>query len=333
MNNCKLKFTVIPDRLEFRFPFHIAHGVRTGTDVVFVGIEFDGHFGLGEATLPPYLKDTVETTIQFFELTLVKSIQWPFHPADVFDHLNDKIPGYMPAKAALDMALWQLYSSMRDTSIADDLGLNSSISSTPHCFTIDVSDRDTMTKKFEFARENGFEFFKLKLNGQTDDQMISDYISMSSFPFAVDANQSWDDWDRALSLTEELFNAGCLFIEQPFIKEDLLRTKELIVQTDAIIMADESFQIVEDFQKIASSFNAINIKLQKCGGLTSAFRILKKSSEMKLPVMIGCMSESSVGCGSGEILAPFCNWADLDGPFLIKNDLEIRDRLSKVLSK
>lgn len=333
MNNCKLKFTVIPDRLEFRFPFHIAHGVRTGTDVVFFVAECDGHIGIGEATLPPYLSDTIESTCQFFEHQAVKSIEWPFHPSDVFDHLNKIIPGHMPAKAALDMALWRLYASIQKISDSTALGLSFGRKSPPHCFTIDVSDRETMSRKFEFARENGFEFFKLKLNGISDDQMINDYLALSNFPFAIDANQSWNNWDKALHMTNELCHQGCHFIEQPFMKDDVDWTKKLIYETNVVIMADEAFQVVEDFEKISASFNAINIKLQKCGGLTPAVRLLRQASELGLPVMIGCMSESSVGCSAGEILAPFCNWADLDGPFLIKNDHEIRDRLSKVLSK
>jgi L-alanine-DL-glutamate epimerase-like enolase superfamily enzyme len=330
MNNCKLKFTVVPDRLEFRFPFHIAHGVRTGTDVVFLIVECDGYRAFGEATLPPYLSDTIESTKQFFEHPSVKSIEWPFHPVDVFDHLNALIPGCMPAKAALDMALWQLYASRKNLTISSALGFNPNQQNPPHCFTIDVSDRETMIKKFEFARQHGFEFFKLKLNGKSDDQMINDYLSLSNFPFAIDANQSWNDWDTALNMTSELIREGCLFIEQPFIKEDVLWTKKLIDETNAIIMADEAFQIAEDFMRISSSFNAINIKLQKCGGLTPAVRILRHATESGLHVMIGCMSESSVGCDAGEVIAPFCKWADLDGPYLIKNNQEIRSRLDRI---
>lgn len=329
----KIRIKTLVDRLEFRFPFHIAHGTRTGTDAVFILLEWNGHFGIGEATLPPYLQESIESTLHFFHLPEVQELSWPLYPPDVFDHLNQKVSGYMPAKAALDMALWQLYASIHEKSVGDALSLSTKQNLTPHFFTIDVSDTETLRRKFDFAVENGFNHIKLKLDGECDERMIEDYLRIGQFPFAVDANQAWSDFNLSRSKTNWLKSEGCLFIEQPFKKEDVSLTKRLVEESDMTIMADEALQLPSDFSRISEAFNAINLKLQKCGGLTPAMTLLEKAAHHGIPVMVGCMSESSIGCNAGEWIAPYCKWADLDGPFLIRNDREIRQKLDDLMDK
>jgi L-alanine-DL-glutamate epimerase-like enolase superfamily enzyme len=89
------------------------------------------------------------------------------------------------------------------------------------------------------------------------------------------------------------------------------------------VIADEACQRLSDIERIHNAFDGINIKLQKCGGLSEAKRMIARAREFDLKVLIGCMSESSVGCDAAEILAPICDWADLDGPWLIRNDAEL----------
>ncbi|MBX7050845.1 MAG: hypothetical protein K1X54_02305 [Flavobacteriales bacterium] len=329
----KIKIKSLVDRLQFRFPFHIAHGVRTGTDVVFIVVEVNGHFGIGEATLPPYLHDTIQTTLDFFNRPEVKNIEWPFHPRDVFYSIHQSVSEHMPAKAALDLALWRLYASITGKDIATELGIRQGTWEVPHCYTIDVSDTNTLREKYAFALEHGFTFFKLKLDGLCDERMIGDFREISQLPFAVDANQSWKDVKEGMAKATWLKSQGCVFIEQPFRKDDVRNTKVLMQESEMFIMADEALQLASDFPRIAESFNAINLKLQKCGGLSPAVSLLQQAAHANVPVMVGCMSESSIGCDAGELIAKACKWADLDGPYLIKNDEELSGKLKAMINQ
>ena len=304
-----------PSRLTFRFPFRIAHGVRTGTDVVFVTVEGNGFIGRGEATLPPYLPDTIDSVMAFLAKPEVYQIPEDMHPEAWMKHLIGQGHTCMPGLAALDMALWQWFAAVSDVSLPDALGTEER--PTPHTYTLGLSDREEMKQKFDFGRENGFELFKLKLDGQNDAQVIEDYLSISNFPFAVDANQGWSDLDRAISFCQELEKAGCVLVEQPFHKTDRSMSKALRETLSIPLIADEAVQTIADLPSIAESFDGINIKLQKCGGLTTGLEMVREARTLGMKVLIGCMSESSIGCGAAEALAGECDWADLDGPFLI----------------
>ena len=311
-----------PSRLEFRHPFRIAHGVRTGTDVVLVRLEWNDLTAFGEATLPPYLMDTIESVTRFFSLPEIQNIAFPISVENLFDELHRSHPANMPAKAALDMALWQLLAKYQRTSLNELLKISSQ-EKIPHSYTIAVGNSDEMKEKFAIGLENNFRFFKLKLDGIHDEQIIDDYCSLTSLPFAVDANQSWRSVEAALKISEKLIHQGCVLIEQPFDKHDLVMSRALKEAIDIPVIADEACQLEVDIDKLSASFSGVNIKLQKCGGITPALRMIHRARELNLKVLIGCMSESSIGCNAAEVLTPLCDWADLDGPFLIRNNEEI----------
>ncbi len=315
-------------RLRFRFPFRIAHGERTGTDSVLIRLECNGYFGYGEATLPPYLSDTVDSVLQFLELPEVNRIKFPFTPQEEFHRINGLYPGNMPAKAALDMALWELFAQMNDFSMQKALNIEGTYKA-PHSYTIGVGSSMEMKQKFEFGLENGFDFFKLKLDGVHDEKIVEDYLSLSDYPFAVDANQAWTNTEEALRFGKLLQDSGCVLLEQPFDKSDREKSHLLMNNLRMPVIADEACQYAIDLPKLAGSFSGINLKLQKCGGITPALAMIQAARALNMKVLIGCMSESSIGCNAAEQLVPLCDWADLDGPFLISNDLEVVSGIKK----
>jgi L-Ala-D/L-Glu epimerase len=150
--------------------------------------------------------------------------------------------------------------------------------------------------------------------------VIRHFIKATSLPFAIDANQAWKKAEDKKKIIDLLESSGCVLIEQPFDKSDLRETGFLKKMTSLPVIADEACQRLKDIARISEVFDGINIKLQKCGGISEAFKMICEAQSRNLKVLIGCMSESSVGCGAAEVLAPLCNWADLDGPWLIKND-------------
>ena len=306
-----------PYQLEFIFPFRIAHGIRTHTDALFLELEHDGVTAFGEATFPPYLPYTVDDAVKSLSAipmqTLINGsgIIEPSISLSLYKNIQP------PALAALDMALWTLKAKLEQTSIRSLLGIPE-LSDAPRTYTISVCDKEEMAKRIAAGKSQGYDLFKLKMNGKDDRQMLSDFHSLQNGPFAIDANQSWTELSYALDFAKELQSHGCILIEQPFAKTDLYNTLELRNALSIPIIADESCQTDNDIDMVSTSFSGINIKLQKCGGISPAFTMIKHARSLGLKILVGCMSESVIGCSAGEVLAPLCDWNDLDGAALIK---------------
>jgi L-alanine-DL-glutamate epimerase-like enolase superfamily enzyme len=301
-----------PYQLHFRFPFRIAHGMRTGTDALLVRVKHSQHVGYGEASFPPYLVPTQQSSMRFFEHPLLKELGADQTPQAIFDLLNQNIAGEMPAKAALDMALWQMHAIHP----AAFLGEKPADLPTPHTYTLGISSLEEMEKKMGFALDCGYTFFKLKLDGLQDRELIAHFRKLSQAPFAVDANQAWKNLDEAKRTADFLEKQGALLIEQPFEAADLENSAKLKAHTILPIVADESCQVESDVATLAQAFSGINIKLHKCGGLTPAVRMMLKARELNMKILVGCMSEGPVGCAAAELIAPWADWADLDGVVL-----------------
>ncbi|MBS1685469.1 MAG: hypothetical protein JSS76_11960 [Bacteroidetes bacterium] len=314
----EVKITLHPYRLEFIFPFRIAHGVRTHTDAVFVELELDGVKAFGEATLPPYLPYTQESTIASLSQFDLSRVSWPYDTDRLLPSLGIR-PSTIeaPAMAALDMALWTLEAKLKQTTVANLLGITSPDTAI-RTYTIAVCDREEMKDRLAFGKEKGFTTFKLKLNGKEDERMVADFHSLTDAPFAVDANQAWTTMEQAAKLTKLLAANGCILIEQPFHRDDVMLSRQLKGITSLPIIADEACQGIHDIDRIAGSFDGINIKLQKCGGLLAAKALAEKAESRHMKLLIGCMSESSIGCDAAEALSPLCQWNDLDGRYLVR---------------
>jgi L-alanine-DL-glutamate epimerase-like enolase superfamily enzyme len=179
-----------------------------------------------------------------------------------------------------------------------------------------------MQEKVQHGLSQGFQIFKLKLINENPLDTISWFLQTTDKPFMVDANQSWTN-NAELSghyINLMFKDAGCLLMEQPFEKENWEKTSLLKTVSEVPIYADESCQRISDLEKVAENFSGVNIKLMKCGGITEAYQMIKKARQLKLKILIGCMSESSVGCTAAAHLSPLTDYADLDGPYLITND-------------
>jgi L-alanine-DL-glutamate epimerase-like enolase superfamily enzyme len=308
---------VYPYQLTFKYPFKIAHGARTGTDVVYIEISEAGFTGYGEASLPPYLLETSDTVIQW-----LNSVELDFNIADysaeIYYRIRHQYPGNMPALAALDMALWDLKGKTEGKSFRDYFNIPDA--NTPCTYTLGISNKAEMEQKIHEAVNYGFKLFKIKLNGTDDVQMLADYQALTHLPFMVDYNQALDDVSVAADKLSWLKQLGCILVEQPFKKEMFMDSAIITSSKTIPVYADESFQTLTDLPNIPGAFNGINIKLMKCGGLTEAINIITEARKLNLSLLIGCMSESSVGCTAAAQLAPLCDYADLDGPYLISND-------------
>jgi len=314
-----MKLSLFPYQLEFKYPFRIAHGIRTHTDVVYVKLEHEGFICWGEASLPPYLKETQQSVITFLQ---------NFEKAVSSNNINDWIEklksekNNMPAKAALDMTLWQLRAQLENKSIGQLLNIEETNNTHANCFyTIGACEKNEMAIKIKDGLSYSFELFKLKLKGTKEDyNIVNDFVSFCDKPFGVDMNCAYTDVTEAADFIDFVKAKGAFVIEQPMAKQMLVETKVLKEKTKTVLYADESCQRLNDLEKAAECFGGVNIKLMKCGGITEAHQMLLRAKELGFKTLIGCMSESSVGCTAAAQLAPLADWLDLDGPYLISNN-------------
>lgn len=144
--------------------------------------------------------------------------------------------------------------------------------------------------------------------------------SVTAKTVRVDANEGWKTKEEALEKIQWLKTQGVEFIEQPLASEKLEETAWLRERVDMPIIADEAVKTAADIPKLATAYDGINIKLMKAGGLQEALRMIQMAKALKMKIMLGCMIESSIAIAAAAHLAPYVDWADLDGNLLINND-------------
>jgi L-alanine-DL-glutamate epimerase-like enolase superfamily enzyme len=126
--------------------------------------------------------------------------------------------------------------------------------------------------------------------------------------------------EQSIDLCHWLHEQGVLLIEQPMLKTDIDSNAWLTERSPIPIIGDESVQRLPDVIKAKGVYHGINIKLMKSAGMYEAHQMILKAKELGLTLMIGCMSETSCATIAAAALAPQCDWADLDGPFLTSNN-------------
>lgn len=311
-----MEFKLYPYKLRFRFPFRIAHTVRDFTPNAYLKIRALGVEAWGEAVFPPYYTETAKTFEDFLKLVALPTDIINTHIGRYIQNIDHLIPNNHFAKAAIDIALHNLKAKITRISIAKQYNIpyvrkNSS-------FTIGITNKEDMEQQLTFADQ--FEYIKLKIDEENIDQIIENYISLSSKPFVVDANQGFKNKEVALKWCQQLHKYGVAYMEQPFDKDNLLDHAWLKSKSPLPIIADESFQRFSDFDKVSRCFDGINVKLMKCIGIAESHKCLKEAKRRNLKTVIGCMSGSSVAVNAAWHLAPLADWVDLDGPDLIVND-------------
>lgn len=164
------------------------------------------------------------------------------------------------------------------------------------------------------------EVLKVKLNGVDDEHYVKEVLRWDDRKLFLDANQCWTTLDQAMAVLQAVGEERLAGIEQPFKKDRWDLHGELHHRTQVTVYGDESIQGPEDLERAAGVFGGVNIKLMKCGGLDVAVGMAQRAHALGMRVMLGCMSESSLGCGAMAQLAPLADLVDLDGPWLLSND-------------
>ena len=315
-----MKLTFKSELLYFNRPFKISHGIRSFTPIVLTQIEHEGLIGFGEASLPPYLNETQESVFLFLNKAakLLASYSSSLNLENIITDIDNIAPFNTAAKASLDIALHDLIGKINNKPCWQFFNCNKE--NTPYTsYTLGLDKIEVMIEKV--AEAESFKILKVKLNGENDKNIISEIRNITNKPIVVDVNQGWKNKYLALEMIFWLKDNNVLFVEQPIPKNNLDAAAWLFERSPLPIFADESIQRYEDMDAVKDCFHGINIKLMKCTGMQEAYKMIKKARELKLQLLIGCMSETSCAVSAAAQLSPLVDFADLDGPLLIANDL------------
>jgi L-alanine-DL-glutamate epimerase-like enolase superfamily enzyme len=193
-------------------------------------------------------------------------------------------------------------------------------------YTIGIAEIGTMVAKMQ--EFDGWPIYKIKLGTQNDIAIVRELRQHTSATFRVDANCGWTTGET-IANSHELKQLGVEFIEQPLPADRWNDMRRVHAESALPIMADESCQVEADVPRCAGHFHGVNIKLVKCGGLTPARRMIAAARTLGLKVMVGCMTESSVGISAIAQLLPLLDYVDMDGAVLLAEDIAEGVRLER----
>lgn len=308
-----------PYELKLKHVFTVSSFSRSTTPDVQVRIDYDGYTGYGEASMPPYLGQTVESVCSFLKKVDLEQFPDPFCIDDILTYIDRLSDGDSAAKAAVDIALHDLVGKIIGAPWHRMLGLNPE--KTPNTtYTIGI-DTDEMVKLKTREVAGQFKILKVKLGTPRDREMIRAIREVSDLPIAVDVNQGWKNKKKALDEIFWLKEQGIVMVEQPMPKEMPEANAWLTERSPLPTFADEAIQRLKDIPAIKGAYTGINIKLMKCTGMREAWKMMNYARAEGMKVMIGCMTETSCAIAAAAQLSPAVDFADLDGNLLIANDI------------
>jgi L-alanine-DL-glutamate epimerase-like enolase superfamily enzyme len=299
--------------------FTISRESITSQPTLIVELSQDGVSGYGEATSNKYYGFTIDRMSRDL-LALRERLAAAAlgDPADLWQQMQPHLADDPFALCALDQAAHDLWGKLRGHPVWKLWGL--SLEKIPLSnYTIGIDAIDVMVAKMnEFP---GWPIYKIKLGTDRDLEIVRELRRHTTATFRVDANCGWNV-DQAIAFAPPLKSLGVEFIEQPLKPgDDPANHRRLFEQSALPIIADESCIVESDVAQCAGRFHGINIKLVKCGGLTPARRMIAEARSLGLSVMVGCMTESSVGISAIAQLLPLIDYVDMDGAVLLAEDI------------
>lgn len=299
-------------RFNLKETFSISYGSYNFREALIVSLSHKGYKGYGECTSIDYYNINLDDFTA--KLHLIQSqieSQKILHPTDFYQFLLTlNLHSFL--RSAIDCAYWDLFGKLEKRSF---LELNSiEIKQLPESsITISVAPVDNQIQKIKSSH---WTKFKVKCN-HFDANAIQKLLDLD-YNIALDSNASFTK-DNCLQIQDDPKFSKFSYLEQP-MKTGLENYKFLTADASANWMADEDCHSVNDLQNLQSHYKSINIKLVKCGGLTPALALLSEARKLNFKIMIGCMTESTIGISADAMVAPLCDYADLDGANLIEND-------------
>ncbi|MBE7185340.1 MAG: dipeptide epimerase [Methylobacterium mesophilicum] len=303
------RMTVRAERFPIAGTFTISRGSKTEAAVVTCTISEDGKSGWGECV--PYARygESIESVCAQIEAARV-SIE-----AGAGRHeLLELLPGGA-ARNAVDAALWDLEAKLTGRpawQLADMIQLRA----LETAYTLSLGTPEAMAEQARANRHRPL--LKIKLGTDADDErMEAVRHAAPESRLIVDANEGWSASDIEANLAAAQ-KFGVALVEQPLpAGHDALLGE---IAHPVPICADESVHGLDDLDRLATLYDAVNIKLDKTGGLTSGLELRREAEKRRLRIMVGCMVGTSLGMAPAVLLAQGAEFVDLDGPLLLARD-------------
>lgn len=291
-------------------PYNMARGTKTDVDVVVCEVTDGTHVGRGEGTPIYFEGETAELCVDAIEMRAKQN-----KPISRENLLETMMEG--AARNAFDCALWDLESKATGKPLWQLAGLKAPKPMVT-AYPISLDTPEAMHEAAQKAAAKGYSLLKVMLDA--GDIMTRIQAVRAGAPDArliVDANESWEELD-ILSMAMGLQQYGVELIEQPVSAgfEDEL----MAVESPVPFCADESCHTSEDIERVQDCFGAINITLDKTGGLTEALALAEAAQNHDISIMVGSMLCTSLGIAPALVLAQKANWVDLAMPALLKKD-------------
>lgn len=298
-----------------RFPiagtFTISRGSKTEAEVITCEIAESGVIGRGECV--PY-KRYGETMAGVAE-----AIEQARHAIEDGASRTDLLTlmSAGAARNAVDCALWDLEAKLSGVPVKDRLGIAAPLA-LETAYTLSLGEPETMAAQ---ARANAARpLLKVKIGGDNDIARIRAVTEAApDSRIILDANEGWTDANIAENLAAAA-QLGIALIEQPLpAGADQILGR---IPHPVPICADESVHIAADLAELKGRYDAVNIKLDKAGGLTAGLALRRRARELGFGVMVGCMVGTSLAMAPAVLLAQDADFVDLDGPLLLARDRE-----------
>jgi L-Ala-D/L-Glu epimerase len=303
------RVTAEHNRFPLKAPFRIARGVKTAADVVTVTIEDDGATGRGEAVPYPRYGESTESA-----LAAIQSVADLIEAGGSREELAHAVPAGA-ARNAMDCALWDLEARLAGRNVASIIGTKAT-EKIVTALTIAIDRPDAMARAAEAA--GPVRLLKVKVDShEPEAQVEAVRASAPNSALIVDPNESWD---RALleRMQATLVAARVDLLEQPVPagEDEWLEDFRSAVP----ICADEAVHVPSDLDRVERRYQAINVKLDKTGGLTIALELVEEARKRGLGLMTGCMISSSLSIAPALHIAAVSDFVDLDGPWWLSED-------------
>lgn len=302
--------------LQLAHTFTISRESHDTQDTLIVCLSHNGKVGYGEATSNPYYGISLESMQA--EIEAVRDAIEGYDiddPEQFYTHLESlKLQNF--TLCALDLAANDLYGKLKDQPLYHIWGTSNEQYPITN-YTIGI---DSIEKMVEKLKEKPWPVYKIKLGTKDDVAIVRELRKQTQSIFRIDANCAWSA-EETIKNAPMLKALGVEFLEQPLKADDWEGMRKVKAHCVLPVIADESCIVENDVDKCGPYFDGINIKLTKCGGLTPARRMIQRGKELGLKIMVGCMTESSVGISAIAQLLPQLDFVDMDGAMLLKQDI------------
>jgi L-alanine-DL-glutamate epimerase-like enolase superfamily enzyme len=290
-------------------PFRISRGVKTIAEIVVVEIHQGSARGRGEGVPYPRYGESVESVLE-----QLRRAATALADGMTRAQLQEALPPGA-ARNAVDCALWDLDAALTGRSVAEQLG-SGPLPAVTTALTVGIDSPEGMYAAAQRLQEAPL--IKVKLDA-TDPkaQLRAVRAGAPAARLIADPNESWD-LHILESMQPVLVETGVELIEQPLPSAGDVALEGF--RSAVPICADESCHVAGDLPGLLGRYEAVNIKLDKTGGLSGALLLLARAREAGLTIMCGCMVATSLSMAPAFHIARHARFVDLDGPLWLKQD-------------